>query len=152
MKFLMVLFTLLSISAFAGDRNSAYETVCKNLTFESDRNKCAEQIRNYSYFDDSALQICTIFTFQSDRMNCVLAIADKAYEIYEIDRCRNTSFDSAKLQCLKDTGRIFNQTCLPRQEVLNQLRNAQIELRSGSTGTVDKRLTYLIGKFSLNCQ
>jgi hypothetical protein len=34
--------------------------------------------------------------------------------------------------------------------VLHQLRSAQFELRQGQTGTVDKRLTYLIGRFS-NC-
>lgn len=137
-----------SVMAFAGDRNTAYEAVCKNMSFESDRNKCVQVIRPFSYFDERALSICTIFPFDSTQMECLGYIGDKRYEMYEIDICQNATFDSEKLKCLKDNGSFGGQTCMPRQEVISQLRQAQLELRQGNTGTVDKRLTYLIGKLN----
>jgi hypothetical protein len=151
MKLLLILLTLsLSAFAFAGDRNTAYEVVCKNMTFETDRNECIRIIRPFNYFDDRALQLCEYFNFDSVKRECLGYIGDKNYASYEMTTCENATFDSEKLRCLRDNGQSNGQTCLPRSETLNQLRQAQFELRQGNTGTVDKRLTYLIGKFS-NC-
>ena len=163
MKILLTLLALLSTTAlFAGDRNSAYEAICKNMTFESERNNCIAKIRPYNYFNDTALMICAGFNFDSTKMECLGYISDKFYDNYEVETCRNSTFDSQKLACLRDNGTtrpnpgpgpgpIPTPGCISRQEALNQLRSAQTELRSGNTGTVDKRLTFLINKFQ-NCQ
>ena len=153
MKILSIFAILLMTQAFAGDRTSAYEAICRHFAFESERDQCAAQIRPYNYFEDAALEICTTFSFNSTKMECLRNIGGKQYEPFEIERCRDTPFDSGKLSCLRNSGTPYNnQTCLPRQEILSQLQAAQVELRSGQTGTVDKRLTYLIGKFAKNCQ
>lgn len=157
MKMLIVLLTMTSSLAFAGDRNTAYNMVCKDLSFESDRNKCVETIRPYGYFDDQALAMCANFTFDSNKIQCLGFIGGKQYEAYEIDTCRNTTFDSDKLACLRTNGRPTNgngnRPCLPRQEVLGQLQSGLTDLRVGNLGTVDKRLQYLIANFSNpNCQ
>lgn len=157
MKMLIVLLTMTSSLAFAGDRNTAYNMVCRDLTFESDRNRCVEIIRPYSYFNDEALAICAGFTFDSNKTQCLGFIGGKQYDGYEIDTCKNATFDSDKLACLKANGRPTNgggnRPCLPRQEVLNQLQAGLSDLRVGNLGTVDKRLQYLIANFSnYNCQ
>lgn len=153
-KFILLTLALLSFNAFSGDRNTAYNVICKPMAFESDRNQCVAQIRPYNYFDDRALSICAGFAFNNVKMECLSYIADKYYAAYEIDTCRNTTFDSEKLACLRNNGNHGgNQGCIPRREVLDQLRSAQYDLRNGNYGTVDKRLTYLIGQFSnVNCQ
>jgi len=156
MKMLIVLMTLISSIAFAGDRNTAYNMVCRNMTYESDRNRCIETIRPHDFFDDEALGICANFTFDSNKTQCLSYIAGKKYEAYEIDACKNSTFDSEKLTCLRNNGRPVNtgnRPCLPRQEVLGQLQASLSDLRVGNLGTVDKRLQYLISNFSYpNCQ
>ena len=149
MKMLIVLLTMTSSLAFAGDRNTAYNMVCRDLTFESDRNRCVEIIRPHSYFDDQALAMCAAFTFDSNKTQCLGFIGGKQYDGYEIDACKNTTFDSDKLTCLRVNGRpANNRPCLPRQEVLGQLQAGLTDLRVGNLGTVDKRLQYLIANFS----
>lgn len=159
MKMLIVLLTMTSSLAFAGDRNTAYGMVCKDLSFESDRNRCVETIRPYSYFNDQALGICANFTFDSNKIQCLGYIGGKQYDAYEIDLCKNATFDSDKLACLRTNGRPVNpgypggNGCLPRQELLGQLQASLNDLRIGNLGTVDKRLQYLIANVSSpNCQ
>ena len=108
MKVLIFLMAMTAGLAFAGDSNTAYNMVCKNLSFESDRNKCLEIIRPHNYFDNQALAICASFTFDSNKFQCLTNIAEKQYEAYEIDACKNKSFDSDKLTCLKVNGRTTN--------------------------------------------
>lgn len=153
MKYLTLTLLLLSSLAFAGDRNTAYNQICKPMTFEPDRTKCTNVIRPFSYFNDDALEMCGNFNFDSKKMECLGYIGDKMYEFFEIDTCRNLTFDSEKMNCLKNSGQPNRGTCLPKTEVINQLRAAQYEMRSGQIGTADKRLEYVIGRFSnVNCQ
>lgn len=152
MKILIVLLTMASSLAFAGDRNTAYNMICKDLSFESDRNKCINIIRPHSYFDDQALAICADFSFDSTKTQCLGYVAGKQYDRYEIDTCKNATFDSEKLTCLRVNGRPANgggnYPCLPRQEVVSQLQASLTDLRTGNLGTVDKRLQYLLSNFS----
>lgn len=152
MKLLFVLSALLlSFSTFAGDRNSAYEVVCKNMSFESDRAKCIQVIKPFTYFDDGALAICPNFPFYSTQNECLGYIGNKRYEAYEIETCRNTVFDSEKLRCLRDNGSTtIGGICIPNRELINELRQAQQEIRQGNTGTADKRISYLINRIQ-NC-
>nr|BDT29134.1 hypothetical protein BHI3_26000 [Bacteriovorax sp. HI3] len=153
MKYFTLSLLLLSSLAFAGDRNTAYNQVCKPMSFDSDRTKCTNTIRPFSYFNDDALQMCSGFNFDSKKIECLGYIGDKMYEFFEIDTCRNMVFDSERMNCLKNSGSPNRQTCLPKTEVINQLRAAQYEIRSGQIGTADKRLEYVIGRFSNpNCQ
>lgn len=152
MKTLIVLLTMTSSLAFAGDRNTAYNLICRDLTFESERNNCIEIIRPHSYFDDQALAICADFTFDSDKTKCLGLIGGKQYDAYEIEACKNTTYDPDKLTCLRVNGRPANgggnRPCIPRQQVLGQLQSGLYDLRAGNLGTVDKRLQYLIANFS----
>lgn len=160
MKILIAILTMVSSLAFAADRNAAYNMVCKNMTYESDRNRCVEAIRPHAYFDDQALAICANFTFDSNKTQCIGYIGGKKYEVYEIDLCKNATFDSEKLSCLRTNGRPINPGypggntgCIPRQELLGQLQASLNDLRIGNLGTVDKRLQYLIANVSSpNCQ
>lgn len=151
-----MLLVLTASLSFAGDRNTAYNLVCKPMAFESDRTKCTNTIKNFNYFDDQALQMCNNFSFNSTKTECLSYIGNKSYEFYEIDTCKNTTFDSERMNCLRNSGSPMNPgtpTCLPKTEVINQLRAAQYELRSGQIGTADKRLEFVIGRFSNpNCQ
>ena len=154
MKLLILILTLLfACASFAGDRNTAYEAVCKNMPFSPDRAQCVQTIKPFNYFDNSALSICQRLPFASTQMECLGIIGDKRYEAYEINACIETVFESERLKCLRDNGQNNGgQNCLPNRDVFNQLRAAQNELRQGQYGTVDKRLTYLMGQFSGNCQ
>ena len=153
MKILIIIITMTAGLAFAGDSNTAYNMVCKNLPFESDRNKCLEVIKQHTYFDNQALEICASFTFDSNKTQCLGTNAEKLYIDYEIDACKNSTFDSDKLNCLKVNGRAINNgggnwPCLPNQIVLQQLQSGLNNLRNGDLGTLDKRLQYLISNFS----
>jgi hypothetical protein len=151
MKILITILTLTSALAFGATRDTAYNIVCKNMTYDSDRSRCIETIRPHNYFDDQALNICANFTFDSTKNQCIGYMAGKQYEAYEIDACKNATFDSEKLNCLKKNGRPVNdgsRPCLPRQEVLGQLQAGLSDLRVGNLGTVDRRLQYLIANFS----
>lgn len=153
MKYIALFLLLLSSLAFAGDRNTAYNMICKPMSFESERTKCLNVIKPFNYFNDDALQMCANFNFDSKKLECLGYIGDKSYEFYEIDTCRNTTFDSERLNCLRNNGTPATATCLPKTEVINQLRAAQYEIRSGQMGTADKRLEYVIARFSNpNCQ
>lgn len=149
MKLLIVFAALLvSIAVFAGDRNTAYEVVCRNMSFESDRAKCVQVIRPFHYFDDDALQICPLMAFDSRKIECLSYIGDKRYEAYEIEVCRNATFESEKLKCLRENGSTSSGSCIPSREIVAELRQAQNDIRQGSPGTADKRLTYLINKIT----
>jgi len=75
MKYLILLTflmaSLLTTSLYAGDRNSAYNAICKNLAFESERTKCMAKIRPFNYFSDPALAICVSLSFDSKRVECL---------------------------------------------------------------------------------
>ena len=151
MKLLFVFAVLLtSMTAFAGDRNTAYEVVCKNMSFESDKARCIQVIKPFTYFDDGALSICPVFPFASTQMECLGYVGNKRYEAYEVESCRNAVFDSEKLRCLRENGSISNGggngVCIPSRELVAEMRQAQQEIRTGNTGTADKRLSYLINK------
>jgi hypothetical protein len=149
MKILITILTLTSGLAFGGTRDTAYNIICKNMTYDSDRSKCIEIIRPHNYFDDQALNICANFTFDSTKNQCLGYMAGKQYDAYEIDTCKNATFDSEKLRCLQKNGRPSNdRPCLPHQVVLGQLHASLNDLRIGNLGTVDKRLQYLIASFS----
>ena len=111
MKSFLVMISLLLGVAHAGDRTTAYNLICKPMTFESERKNCLSRIINYSYFDNRALRICAAITFDSQKLSCLDLIADKEYEGYEMDRCVHETFESRKLECLHDSGTIYN----PRQ-------------------------------------
>ncbi len=153
MKMLIVFMTLIaSTLAFAGDRNTAYEVVCKNMSFESDRNRCIQVIRPFNYFDDGALQICPLMAFDSKKNECLGYIGDKIYAAYEVETCRNATFESEKLKCLRENGSpSTGGPCVPTREIVAELRQAQNEIRQGYPGTADKRLTYVINKI-MNCK
>jgi len=74
------------------------------------------------------------------------------YEIYEIEACKNSTFDSDKMKCLGENGSLVKKTCLPRLDVLNQLNASMNDLKSQNYGSLEKRLIYLTAKFSDNCQ
>ena len=152
MKHLLVFFALfVSVAALAGDRNTAYEVVCKNMPFDSDKAKCIQVIKPFTYFNNEALTICPLFPFSSTQMECLGFIGNKRYEAYEVETCRNAVFDSEKLRCLRDNGTLSNGgSCFPSRELVSELRQTQQEIRIGNTGTADKRLTYLINKLQ-NC-
>ena len=152
MKLLIVFLSILTSTAIlAGDRTTAYEVVCKNMSFESDRNKCIQVIRPFNYFDDEAVYICPLMAFDSKKIECLSYIGDKRYEGYEVETCRNATFESEKLRCLKENGNSSTGgTCVPSRELVSELKQAKYDIRQGSPGTADKRLTYLISKIQ-NC-
>ncbi len=152
MKSILLILLFVSSTLLAGDRTSAYNAICKKLPFESDRNKCVAKIRPYNYFSDEALAICVSLSFDSTRVECLDYLGDKNFESYEIDTCKNSTFDSDKLKCLKENGSPVKKTCLPRLDVLNQLNASMNDLKSQNYGSLEKRLIYLTAKFSDNCQ
>ena len=153
MKILIFLLTMTSGLAFAGSGDTAYDMFCKDLTFQSSRDDCAKIIRPHSYYDDTALAICKKFTFDSTKFECLAIIGDMRYFTHEIELCGKSSFQSTIFSCLKERGTTTSNggsesTCLSNREILKYLENGLKELRSGDTGTVDKRLQYLIGVFN----
>ena len=79
-------------------------------------------------------------------------LLDKNYEVYEIETCKNSTFDSDKMKCLSENGAPFKKVCLPRQDVLFQLNASMSDLQSKNFGSLEKRLIFLTAKFSENCQ
>ncbi len=148
--FLFIL-SLSSTLSWAGDRNTAYNLFCKNLSFESDRNRCLAVINPFQYFDDTALKLCSAFTFESEKYKCLNIIGDKFYMDFEMDICSKMIFMSDKFKCLSEKGQPYQKTCLPRSEVFSQVQASLNELRSKNYGSVEKRLMYLEAKFSEQC-
>jgi hypothetical protein len=151
MKSFLITLSLLVGVARAGDRTTAYNIICKPMTFESDRNNCLAKIRNYSYFDNRALGICAAITFDSNKVSCLDVIGDKAYEGYEMDKCVNETFESRKLDRLHELGTIYNPNkpaCVSREETITQLSYSLKDLRSGNLGSTDQRLSNLLARFT----
>lgn len=153
MKALMVTLSLFLSVAYAGDRNSAYNAICKPMTFETERADCILKIKNFSYFDDRGLFFCKGLIFDFDKMSCTELIGDKVYEGYEMDHCMNLVFDSAKLECLKESGTPYgrDQHCVRREETITQLDAGIKEMRAGSLKAADQRLSYLLNRF-IDCR
>ncbi|MBY0413224.1 MAG: hypothetical protein K2Q18_03620, partial [Bdellovibrionales bacterium] len=79
MKFLISFLILASTAAFSGDRDTAYNLICKPLPFESERTKCIEIIKPSSYFNDEVLAMCAEFPFTQTKMTCLGFIGNKNY-------------------------------------------------------------------------
>ncbi|MGZ3789817.1 MAG: hypothetical protein ACXVLQ_14910 [Bacteriovorax sp.] len=151
MKALLITFSLFISVAQAGDRTSAYNAICKPMSFDSDRDKCLATIKNYTYFDNRGLGICAALSFDSNKMSCLDLIGDKTYEGYEMDACINESFDSKKLECLKQNGTPYNPnrpSCVSRNEAIDQLSSSLRDLRSGNLRDADNKISYLLGRFT----
>jgi hypothetical protein len=153
LRFVFLLFILTSSATlFAGDRNTAYNLFCKNLSFESERQKCVAVITPFQYFDDRGLKMCAAFTFESEKYKCLSLIGNKFYMDYEMDMCVGMIFMSDKFKCLAEKGQPYKTSCLPREEVYSQIQASLNELRARNYGSVEKRLMYLEAKFSVQCQ
>ena len=151
MKILIVMCSLFLGLAQAADRTAAYNKICKPMTFESDRAKCLSRIKQYNYFDSSALSICAMSTFDEDKVNCLDLIGDKFYEGYEITECRDKTFESERWQCLKESGTPYNPdrpTCVSREEAIEQLSKGIKDLRSGNLRGADQRMSYLLSRYT----
>ena len=139
--------------AFAGNGDTAYEIFCKDLPFQSSRDDCANIIRPHSYYDETALAICDRSPFDSTKFKCLEIIGDMRYLKHEIELCGNSSFESTIFSCLKERGTKSSSggsesSCLSNREILQYLKDGLKDLRRGDTGTVDKRLQYLIEVFN----
>ncbi len=151
MKAILVTLMMLASVAHAGDRNSAYNAICKPMPFDTDRANCMNVVKHFSYFDDRGLAFCANLSFDSDKLSCMQVIGDKMYEAYEMDNCLNLTFDTQKIQCLKDNGTRYNPgqgTCVPREEVIKQLNNSLYDLRNGNVSNADQRISNLLGRFT----
>lgn len=151
MKALLVTVSLFLSVAHAGDRTTAYNAICKPMTFESDRANCLAIVKHYSYFDNRGLGICTALSFDSSKITCMQTIGDKTYEGFEMDSCINETFESKKLECLQTNGSPYNPnkpSCVPREEVIGQLTTSLQELRNGNLRNVDQRISSLLGRFT----
>lgn len=152
MKTFLISVSLFLSVAHAGDRNSAYNLICKPLTFESDRASCMNRVKNYSYFDDRALKMCKAATFDDNKVACLDLIGDKAYEDFEMNNCINQTFESKKMDCLQESGSPYNpdqdRACVPRQETISQLDASLRDLRSGNLKGADSRISYLLNRFT----
>ncbi|MFA6236908.1 MAG: hypothetical protein WC635_06230 [Bacteriovorax sp.] len=153
MKAFIITLSLFISIAHAGDRNTAYNAICKPLDFESERAACMAKIKNYSYFDDRGINICKSLAFDSSKVSCLDLIGDKTYEDYEMDHCINQTFETKMLECLKDSGTPYQQgrICVPREEAVSQLDAGIREMRAGSLKAADKRLSLLLNRFA-TCQ
>lgn len=75
--------------------------ICRRPTFDSDKTKCLAVIKNHLY-DSSAIGICAAMTFDSDKAKCLVTISDKQFTSQsEINHCRSKVFDSDKIKCLE---------------------------------------------------
>jgi hypothetical protein len=154
MKSFIISISLLLGVAYAGDRTTAYNMICKPMTFESQRLNCQSRIKDFTFFDTRALKICAHFTFEKDKLSCLDLIGDKSYDIYEIDKCENEAFDVKKLKCLNESGTIYDSTrpsCVPREEAIEQISWSLRYLRSGNSSAADQKLQNLLEKFT-NCK
>lgn len=150
--FLITLSLLLSV-AYAGDRNSAYNAICKPMTFETERAACMAKLKKYHYFDDRGLAFCKSLRFDDDRVSCMEIIGDKVYETYEMDHCLNKTFDQEKVDCLNENGSpsIPDRQCVQREEAIFQLDAGIKEMRAGNLKSADQRLSYLLNRF-MDCR
>lgn len=153
MKALLITVSLFLGVANAGDRNTAYNAICKPMTFESERANCMEKVKGYTYFDDRGLAVCKNQTFDSNKVSCLDFIGDKTYEDYEMDNCINQTFESKKLQCLQESGTPYNQgsQCVPRDETIKQLNSGIRDMRAGNLKAADQRLTQLLNRY-IDCR
>ncbi|MDO9182985.1 MAG: hypothetical protein Q7U04_11285 [Bacteriovorax sp.] len=153
MKIALFLALLFLDLAYAGDKTTAYNLVCKPMSFETDRNNCIFKISKYLYFDNKALGICADINFDSNKISCLEVIGNKVYEGYEMNMCLNETFESKKLECLNRLGSIYSpnrSACVPRDEVIGQLTISLNDLRSGRLQAVGMRLSDLLAIFA-NC-
>lgn len=153
MKAFLITVSLFLSVAYAGDRTSAYNAICKPMVFETERAKCLAKVKNYHYFDDRGLGFCKSLTFDNDRVSCMEIIGDKVYEGYEMDHCLNKTFESERIECLNENGTHHtpDRQCVQNQEAIIQLDAGIKEMRSGNLKSADQRLSYLLDRF-MNCR
>lgn len=150
MKTFPIAVSLFLSVAHAGDRNSAYNTICKPMTFEPERDECVAKIKVYSYFDDRGLGVCKSVVFDSNKISCLGLIGDRTYEDFEMDHCINQTFESEKLSCLKESGTPYKREriCVQRAEAIRQLEAGIKEMRAGNITAADQRFSNLLAKFT----
>lgn len=154
MKSLIVMCLLFVSMAHAGDRTSTYNIICKPMTFEADRNNCIAKLKLYSYYDLDGVRLCAAATFESERISCIDFIGDKTYEGYEMDNCRNKTFESERRECLRESGTIYNPNrpvCVSREENIEHLSKAIKDLRAGNLNSADQRMNYLLNRY-IDCR
>lgn len=76
-------------------------SVCRNLIFSSEQNKCMSIVRNANYFSRGAVSICSNLIFAHEKLTCLRAIANREYLRADIQICKNNIFASEKISCLK---------------------------------------------------
>ncbi len=153
MKAFIITLSLFLSVAHAGDRSSAYNAICKPMTFETDRAACMAKVKRYQYFDDKALALCKSQTFDTERVSCMEIIGDKMYEKFEMDFCLAKVFDTEKVECLNENGSIYipERQCVQREEAITQLDAGIKEMRAGNLKSADQRLSYLLDRF-MDCR
>ena len=149
---LTLILAFISTFAFAADRNDAYNTICKPLNFETDRQNCLNKIRNFQYFDDRALKYCSERTFDSNKLECTVKIAQRMYEDFEFNHCMSLTFESQQMECLKTSGTVLRQNpnpnCIDKFTTMNSIQMAINMLRMGNPQGADITLNNLLARLS----
>lgn len=138
---------------FASDRNEAYNKICSNMYYDTQKATCMKAIKNYTYFQENLLKSCNDFYNDSDKIACLSNIGDKDYEAYEINHCNSLYNDTDKLTCLKENGQIRSTTnnCIKKEDLISNLQYMQYTMRQGDYRSVDNALTTLITNLN-NCK
>lgn len=152
-KLLALFFILITASSvsrtMAEDANAAYEQVCKHLVYDSEKMKCADMIRQFSYFDAGALNLCTKFVYDSEKVDCLSYIGGKTYLAFEITTCKDLVYDSEKLTCLKKFGKPVGAAtnCVSKDEAIARLSLIYNDLKTAQYYMAEARVRDLLNKF-----
>ena len=149
----LVVFVLASSLSFAGDRNDAFNAICKGLYSESTQLTCMQTIKKYNFFNNEALKICSVLYNDSSKVACLMNIGDKDFEAFEIQQCGVLYNDSAKLDCFKDNGTIRAKLpiCVKKEDLINLLKMTLDNLHAGNFSAVDSTLANLVNSLTA-CQ
>lgn len=103
---LLILSTLLTLPNLAEAKSVDAAGICMNmnLSFSADKDACVDRLRNVSYIQQSAVNVCKGLSFAADKIQCLSAVSDKSYSDSEIVFCSSKSFAADKLSCLSANG------------------------------------------------
>ncbi len=144
-KWILIALVFLSNLSFAADREGAFNKICNNIMVDSSRNTCVKIIRNFIYFDDSALNVCAGLRSDFNKSQCLLSIGDKDFATYELRHCGGLYTEANRMDCLNANGTERNRAtdCVKKHELIGLLTVSLDQLYIGKVDEVEVTLLNL---------
>jgi len=135
------LFLFIAVAPHAHASNAGVETaakMCQGIGFSDDVTKCNQLVSSASYFDVSAVNICSGFSFANRKLPCLEKIKNKTFSPALVASCKSLTFDDKILDCLGVSGKLVQDSGGDDDEGTPSRRRVKQALRQLDKGNYGK--------------